>query len=334
MKPVFATPVSPPGWDESEIPLIRIVDPAGSAIAWVAPDLAANCVGYAVRPTGGSGDEWTHVFHAIAPHRLTGCPEPYGCSILATLPHHQPQANGASQPPGAAHLHRWCLIERDPTAAVLETSIVPSMIDDERRAATGGLRLRLVTRLDDAALSLELTGENRDAEVLSVTIGLQPTFASGLLSREAVAVHTHSSGRPIRLEIPKNGRLPLTVSNLNRGTQASYSPTVYLGGASPGIRIALTLEAGVRHLVMSAVELPQVVSLALLSADPISLPPSGLIRLAASISVKKEEVACEPAESSPLYGHEMCEIRVRDSVADDGGCGISAMTLASLYPRR
>ena len=334
MRPVFATPVSPPGWDESEIPLIRIVDPAGSAIAWLAPDLAANCVGYAVRTTGGLGDEWSHVFHAIAPHRLEGCPEPYGCSILATLPHHQPQANGASQLPGAAHLHRWRFIERDPTAAVLETSIVPSMIDDERRAATGGLCLRLVARLDDAALSLELTGENRDAEAVSVTIGFQPTFASGLLSREAVAVHTHSSGRPIRLEIPTNGRLPLTASSLNRGTEAGHSPTVYLGGSSPGVRIALALEAGVRHLIMSAAEHPPVVSLALLSADPISLPPSGLIRLAASISLKKDEVAGEPAESSPLDGHEMCEIRVRDSVADDGRYGISAMTLASLYPRR
>ena len=304
--PVFDTPVCPPGWDESAIQLIRIVDPAGRAIAWLAPDLGANCVGYAVRAASGPVEEWTHVFHAIPPPRLTaGDPEPYGCEILVTPPHDGSHAHAASPHRGVAHLRRWRFVERDPTAAVLETSFVASATGNEGRAATGGLGLRLVARLDDSALSLELTALNRDAVTSSIRMGLQPSFARGLLGKGPWMVHTHISGQPTRLEVPENGRLPLSASSLNRGMVAGRGPTVYLAGPDQNMRVALTLEAGIRDFVTSTAEDPPVVSLALLSADPIRLPPSGSIRLAASIILQRDDAAADRAASSPMDGDEV-----------------------------
>ena len=61
----FDTPTGPPGWAGQGANLVRIVDPTGRAIAWLAPGYGGNCVGYAVRRegdidgSGGSGGKAT-----------------------------------------------------------------------------------------------------------------------------------------------------------------------------------------------------------------------------------------------------------------------------------
>ena len=175
----FDLPAAPPGWDESGLPLIRIVDPSGQAIAWLAPDFGAACVGYAVRRAGVAGEVWTHIFRSTGPPARVGRPGRYGCSILAALPEHQLRPSANDRDRALTSRHRWRLIERDPTMAVVEASFLAKTTDSGRQTSSDSLRLRLAARLDDGTLSLDLVAHNEGATAIPIGLGLRPTFAAG-----------------------------------------------------------------------------------------------------------------------------------------------------------
>lgn len=151
----FDTPTAPPGWAGQGATLIRIVDPTGRAIAWLAPDFGASCVGYAVRDEDIEQGGWRQVLHASSPRELRADPLACGVTVLG------PEPEGR----GSAHLARWRFAERDPTAATC-------VINDN------SLRLELAARLEDAALHLELRATNVGTAPISIELGLGCRLAS------------------------------------------------------------------------------------------------------------------------------------------------------------
>jgi hypothetical protein len=130
--------------------LLRIVDPAGRAIAWLAPGFGANCVGYAVREDGPAPGDWRHLLRAGSPRDLRRDPLGYGCAMLGPEPGDE----------GGAHRLAWRFVERDPTAATCAVHC-------------GSFRLELTARLDDAALHLDLLATNEGREAVATAPGLR-----------------------------------------------------------------------------------------------------------------------------------------------------------------
>src|SRR5690242_5433308 len=100
----FDTPPAPPGWAGQGAELLRIVDPLGRAIAWLAPGFGGACVGYAVRQGNDEHGPWHQILRAAGPRALRDAPLDYGCTILGPT----------SAEPAAARLARWRFVERDP----------------------------------------------------------------------------------------------------------------------------------------------------------------------------------------------------------------------------
>ena len=153
----FDTPTAPPGWAGQGAELLRIVDPTGRAIAWLAPGLGASCVGYAVRQEGSVRGGWRQVLRVGSPRQMRDEPLAYGCTVLG------PELADY----GSAHRERWRFVERDPTAA---TCVV----------RCGNVRIDLMARLEDAALHLDLRATNEGTEPTLAAIGLRLCFASDL----------------------------------------------------------------------------------------------------------------------------------------------------------
>jgi hypothetical protein len=149
----FDTPTGPPGWAGLGAELLRIVDPTGRAIAWLAPGFGANCVGYAVRHDEPAPGHWQQIFHAGSPRDLRAQSLNHGCAILGPAPNDD-----------SAHLAAWRFIERDPTAATCSVHC-------------GTIRLDLMARLEDAALHLDLLAANEGPEAATIALGLRLNLA-------------------------------------------------------------------------------------------------------------------------------------------------------------
>jgi len=157
---VIDTPVAPPGWEGARSQLVRIVDPLGRGVAWLAPAAGGRCVGFAVRPSGEYGTEWVHLFHGAGSHEVAHAS---GCGASCTL-----LTPGAGPAPG--RVADWQFVERDPTAATLAAGY-------GRTGATGGhadgLWLHFSAALADGALLLDLVAENTATAVLQLWLGLE-----------------------------------------------------------------------------------------------------------------------------------------------------------------
>ncbi len=153
----FETPPAPPGWTGQGATLIRIVDPLGDAIAWLAPDYGGACVGYAIRRDDASGTHWHQILRASSPREWRGDPRAIGVTILG------PTADD----PDAASQTRWQLVERDPTAATCA-------------ARCGPARLLYTARLEAASLHLDLRAEQATDRPQPLALGLRLTFADDL----------------------------------------------------------------------------------------------------------------------------------------------------------
>lgn len=165
--PAFDIPAAPPGGNDAGAELIRIVDPAGKAIAWIATGSKAGCTGFAVRRPGSCGDRWTHAF---PPHSAGGrgaLPDGAWISPILVLPEIRATANRAGPGVRARPLHLR-FFERDPTAVVLAAEAAPGV---------PGVRLRFAARLDDAALWLTVEASNAGSVPVAVGLGLR--FGTG-----------------------------------------------------------------------------------------------------------------------------------------------------------
>ena len=114
---VIDTPPGPPGWEDTRTQLVRIVDPLGRAVAWLAPAFGGSCVGLAVRPPGERGMDWVHIVHAVAPSARCPAPGETGCGVKRTRA--AAESRGATRSGGS-----WRFIERDPTAVMLAATLM------------------------------------------------------------------------------------------------------------------------------------------------------------------------------------------------------------------
>ena len=139
IRPVFAFPPLPEGWLGAASRLVRIIDPAGDAIAWFDP-LHATCAGYAVRTTT-SHATFHHVLAAIPP--LTE-DAPSGGSATGREP-------------------RWRFVKRDPASCVLQREPDEGVPD---------AKVSMTASLDDGALSIAYRMPAlRPPSLLQVTLG-------------------------------------------------------------------------------------------------------------------------------------------------------------------
>ncbi len=153
------TPSAPPGWEDARAELIRIVDPLGRGVAWLAPGYRGRCVGYAVRPSGEKGTPWAHRFDAREPGARAE-----GCGPVCTVV----EDDGAEQ-----HLSpTWRFVERDPTFARLE-------------AVTDRLALTFTATLDRGILELTFTVTNISRDPLRLRLALE-TAPDTILASETV----------------------------------------------------------------------------------------------------------------------------------------------------
>lgn len=174
----FDTPTAPPGWAGQGAELLRIVDPTGRAIAWLAPGFGASCVGYAVREAGPAPGRWRQVFASGGPRALLAGPLAHGCAILG------PEPAGV----GNAHRARWRFVERDPTAATCAVRC-------------GDVALTLTAALEDAALQFDLRATNVGDEPLPLALGLRFCLAEGIGARTADGHPPRFAGHGLTLGI-------------------------------------------------------------------------------------------------------------------------------------
>lgn len=131
--PVFGTPSPPEQWVSEDI--VRIVDPLGTAVAWVAPALAGACIGFCIKDP--ATNEWYPFVRSQAPPALD--PEDVlGIEAMFS------GSNGAIRPARITGTG-WAMRERDPTSVSIR--------------GLGDLREHHATvRCDARALEMRLTG--------------------------------------------------------------------------------------------------------------------------------------------------------------------------------
>lgn len=140
----FDIPAAPLVADRRGGELIRIVEPIGRAVAWLAPG-TGRCVGYAVRPATTTVGGWRQLF------RVQDRPVPNERSAAQALGIGTDWPWPDAAPPAAPA--RWHLIERDPTAATcacrcVSTTDPPGIAD-----------LTLAMWLDGGALRCSLAAQ-------------------------------------------------------------------------------------------------------------------------------------------------------------------------------
>lgn len=254
---VIDTPPAPPGWEDARANVVRIVDPLGRAVAWLAPAFGGRCVGFAVRPPGERGTEWVHVFHSADPAALRAAPRETGCGVRCTL-----AVEGACG--ATVSEDDWRFIERDPTTATLATTLGGDAMGDPA-GRYGGVQVHFCAALHDGALALDLCAENRAATALRLHLGMHLAFVESLWRDVDDATPTNFPGRPSHQDVA-NTRIDIPPGAIVR-----------LGGSDTPISAALTLITGVSQLCYLAPGAQGFASL-LASADA---SPTGMMTLEA-----------------------------------------------------
>ena len=223
----FDTPLAPLGWTGQGAELLRIVDPLGDAIAWLAPTFGGACVGYAIRAGGDQGAPWHHLLRANGPRALRATPRDYGGIVLGpTL-----------DDPDAARQARWRFIERDPTAATCA-------------ARCDTVRLTLTARLEDSALHLDLLATNEGPAALPLALGLRLCFADDFRLDSALGdtPRLHSTDAAMRLALlAAEGAAPswqstaIAEGGIAIEARATTAPGVTV---APGATLALGIVVG------------------------------------------------------------------------------------------
>lgn len=210
----FDTPAAPPGWDGRGAELLRIMDPTGRAIAWLAPALGASCVGYAVRHDGPGPGGWRQVLHAGSPREVRDEPLAYGCAILG------PEATDR----GSAHRESWRFVERDPTAATCAVRC-------------GEVLLDLTARLEDRALHLDLRATSEGGDPAPVALGVRLCLADGfqLTTQDATDGQSVVGGDGLALGLLST--LGCTLAHHWHAEHTSRRPIVEIGGAATSTTI-------------------------------------------------------------------------------------------------
>lgn len=108
--PVFAIPAPPEPWVSEG--MVRIVDPLGTAVAWVAPALAGACVAFSTRHPG------TGAWHPVLLSDSSANLDPDGTLGIEAL---VGGPDGAVRPARIAS-SGWTMQERDPTSVGVQNT--------------------------------------------------------------------------------------------------------------------------------------------------------------------------------------------------------------------
>jgi hypothetical protein len=218
----FDTPPAPPGWAGQGAELLRIVDPLGRSIAWLAPGFGGACVGYAVRQGDNEHGPWRQILRAAGPRALREAPLDYGCAILGpTLAE-----------PEAAQLARWRFVERDPTAAACA-------------AQCDTIRLNLSARLDDGALHLDLLATNEGLTASPLALGVRLCFADDFHIENATAdtprLHSADAFLQLTLHAADNAARWQITELVGAGIAAEARTTAPGAISAPGAELRLSV---------------------------------------------------------------------------------------------
>lgn len=181
---VFSAPGIPDGWEREEV--VRIVDPLGLAVAWIAPARAGACVGLSARKT--AGDPWETV---LASDRTSG---ELACEAICVPDERQPA-------PLRCVASLSVLSERDPTQVTVLVQLAGGALfvrarcdegsftfgwfrpdREEEPVSCGGLDIRLVSGGDtpvSVTRHMEVNGIDFEIHPVAHTRGPRPSLVSG-----------------------------------------------------------------------------------------------------------------------------------------------------------
>ncbi len=292
---VVGAPALPPHWDAAAVSPLRLEDPGGTAIAWVAPGHGGNCVGYIVR----RGDAWAPVLAGTSARALRQRPTRHGCPVLFPFPGHALGAryawggrtyvlpvNAPSGPHhvhGFAHTHAWQVLAQAPASVTLGFSTATDLRPDERAAYPFDVRLTLRVSVAGGALGLELEATNVGDRGAPVGLGLHPYVDPGLLGGRRAGVRACLPGtgeRVLRGGVP-TGEVrvvgPEAIAAPPEGASALVARTGFVDGAAAWLgvngapaSVRLTVREGFREMLLFAPAED-----ATLSLEPLTSPISG-----------------------------------------------------------
>jgi aldose 1-epimerase len=287
-------PSLPAGWQAERADLVRLATPDGATVAWLAPAIGGNCVGFAVRDTGG----WQPVLHSDGPTALRERPSRFGVPIMFPFPGHMPGARYAwrgatytlpsNVPAGDAFLHGfahtrpWRLVSATSDTAVAELRTPADLTPAERAGYPFAVRLRLELTIEPAALVVTLTATNEGDVDAPVGLGLHPYFDPSLFGGDRTLARLTLPGRLERTVRPlPTGPVrpvaettvtppPLGTTSLVSRTDLGAGAAVTLASPAGRPRVVMHLLEGVQDLLVFAPA-----EHASISVEPLSSAPSG-----------------------------------------------------------
>jgi aldose 1-epimerase len=277
----------PTGFEGAERDLIRLDAPDGSAVAWIAPSMGANVIGFAVRGRAG----WRQILFSQGPAQLAEMPSRFGVPILFPFPGHMlggrytwrghtyvmplqnPDAKSFTH--GFAQWRPW-RVEKTGGSEARGDFFTGTDLDPAHRAGYPfDVRLVLDVRVEPNTLVVALTAQNEDTREAPFALGLHPYFGSGVYgpdrSRATVtlpgrAERVMSPGPPVPTGEQTPPTEPVRIVPLGRSmhvarTDFGADRVATIQAPDDGPRVRLEMDAGYRDLLFYAPEMHDSISL-------------------------------------------------------------------------
>lgn len=290
---------TPPGWEAEGDGLIRVADPSGQAIAWLAPTYGANCIAYAV----WRRSRWVQVFHVEEPQALKVRPTRSGCAVLFPFPGHVRDAryrwagetfdlppnvpNRQHYTHGFARFWPWRVVRMGAVASQGSYATL-ELAAGTQVGYPFNIQLRLQFGFINTALTFVLEATNVGERTAPVGLGLHPYFAPALFGADRTAVRVELPGRLEHLladDVPTGERRRVTVADV---VPPPIGETLLIARTDLGVH-PVTLLHGVRG---STLRLVTSGSRDLLLYAPADRPSFAL-----------EPHSCAPSAASQPQGH-------------------------------
>ena len=210
-----------PGWDEAS--LVRLTDPAGVALAWIAPETGANCIAFAVKQAGA----WLNLIFSGGPDALRARPTRFGVPLLAPLPGLLPlgryawrgaesqlrpnAADGRTFAHGFAHDRPWRVTHQTAGEVTLALSLPEALSAAERAGYPFEIDLQARFSLETGALRIELEAVNCGSIAAPIGLGLHPYLAVAPLAEHREDLVAEFPPAENAMTLPPLGRAMLEI---------------------------------------------------------------------------------------------------------------------------
>jgi len=255
---VNAPPPCPvPGWDDSA--LVRLTDAQEAALAWIAPEMGANCIAFAVK----RAEAWVNLIFSAGPAALRSRPTRFGIPLLAPFPGLLPggryawrgaeyqlapnAADGRSFAHGFAHDRPWRITRQTASEVALALSLPEALSAAERAGYPFEIDLQARFSLETGTLRIAFEAVNRGHDPAPLGLGLHPYAAVAALTehREDLVAEMSPPCPPVALP-------PLGRSTLQQFPIAGDTPVARLRAARGGPAIELRIAASAGALAIYA----------------------------------------------------------------------------------